>query len=268
MMDFVTILSDVELMDLAEAIQTGRVRAPYTELGIAALLSREKAPLAAMALEQLSAAGASPDVVASMLSAVAEDRRARRAPTETIDLVTTGPEAAGVTNRDTSVVVRELFIHAERTVLVVGYAVHQGLRVFSALADRMQERPNLQVRLFLDIQRPYTDTSMASELVRRFRERLITSQWPPDRPFPTVYYYPPSLELEPQKRSSLHAKCVVVDEEVSFISSANFTEAAQLKNIEVGVLIRSAPIARQLTGHFEALIKDHLVAQLDMNRSY
>ena len=70
-----------------------------------------------------------------------------------MDLVTTGPEARGVTGRDTSVVVRELFAHAERSVLVVGYAIYQGQQVFRALADRMQDLPQLQVRMFLDVQR-------------------------------------------------------------------------------------------------------------------
>jgi phosphatidylserine/phosphatidylglycerophosphate/cardiolipin synthase-like enzyme len=45
----------------------------------------------------------------------------------------------------------------------------------------------------------------------------------------------------------------VVDELQAFISSANFTEAAQLRNIEVGVLIRSPVLARQLIQHFETL---------------
>ena len=39
----------------------------------------------------------------------------------------------------------------------------------------------------------------------------------------------------------------------AFVSSANFTEAAQTKNIEVGVLLRSHAFARRLTNHFESL---------------
>jgi phosphatidylserine/phosphatidylglycerophosphate/cardiolipin synthase-like enzyme len=35
---------------------------------------------------------------------------------------------------------------------------------------------------------------------------------------------------------SLHAKCAVVDGARSFISSANFTQRGQERNIEVGVL--------------------------------
>ena len=53
-------------------------------------------------------------------------------------------------------------------------------------------------------------------------------------------------------RASLHAKCVVVDKELAFVSSANFTEAAQTKNIEVGVTLRSAAFAKRLAEHFEA----------------
>jgi hypothetical protein len=71
-----------------------------------------------------------------------------------------------LTGRDTIVVVRELFAHAQRSVLVVGYAIFQGQQVFRALADRMQELPQLQVRMFLDVQRGQGDTTAASELVR------------------------------------------------------------------------------------------------------
>jgi len=68
-----------------------------------------------------------------------------------------------------------------------------------------------------------------------------------------VYYDPRSLELDHSNRASLHAKCIVVDGETAFVSSANFTEAAQLKNIEVGVIIRSPHFARHLSQHFDAL---------------
>jgi hypothetical protein len=61
---------------------------------------------------------------------------------------------------------------------VVGYAVYQGQQVFRALADRMQELPQLQVRTFLNVQRSHGDTTAASELVQRFKHRFKTQQWP------------------------------------------------------------------------------------------
>src|SRR5271155_5905036 len=87
-----------------------------------------------------------------------------------VDLVTSGPEAAGVSNRDTAVVVHELFSRAQQSVMVAGYAVYQGQRVFQALAARMNELPELRVRFFLDIQRGQGDTTADRQIVRRFAD--------------------------------------------------------------------------------------------------
>ena len=124
--------------------------------------------------------------------------------------------------------------------------------VFKELAERMDQIPELRVQMFLDIQRPQQDQSSPSELVRIFAERFVRNEWP-GRQLPRLYYDPRSLEVDQTKRSSLHAKCVVVDNEEAFVSSANFTEAAQTRNIEVGVLLRSSSFARKLTNHFESL---------------
>ncbi len=266
-MDFVTQLSNAELLALAENLRSGRLRPPFTEIALRTTVTTQNAAAAAAGLESLSQAGASVETMSLMLSAIAIDRESRTSVDDAVDLVTTGPEACGVTNRDTCVVVRELFANAQDSVVVVGYAVYRGHRVFAALADRMNECPSLQVRMFLDIQRPATDTSMTSEIVRRFAERFVTTQWPADRPLPTVYYYPPSLDIDPVKRAALHAKCVVVDEQVSFVSSANFTEAAQQRNIEVGLLVRSPLIAARLTRHFNALVEEGTVVRLDLTRA-
>lgn len=107
--------------------------------------------------------------------------------------------------------------------------------------------------MFLDVQRSSTDTSLSSEILRRFASRFKSEEWPGSR-LPEVYYDPRSLEPEHFKRSSLHAKCIVVDREVAFVSSANLTEAAHVRNIEVGVLIRSRPFAQRLAVHFDSLV--------------
>jgi phosphatidylserine/phosphatidylglycerophosphate/cardiolipin synthase-like enzyme len=79
---------------------------------------------------------------------------------------------------------------------------------------------------------------------------------------PVVYYDPRSVADDEQVRSSLHAKCVVVDDREVFVSSANFTEAGQERNIEVGLRINSPPIACQLTEHFNRLLDHGLVERL------
>ncbi len=56
-----------------------------------------------------------------LLQLILTDRAGRQRGEPCIDLVISGPEAPGITDRDTSVVVRELFRHADRSVLVIGY---------------------------------------------------------------------------------------------------------------------------------------------------
>ena len=54
--------------------------------------------------------------------------------------------------------------------------------------------------------------------------------------------------------SVLHAKCVIIDGQILFISSANFTGSAQLRNIELGVLLQSAELASQAERFFDGLV--------------
>src|SRR5262249_30313463 len=141
---------------------------------------------------------------------------------------------------------------ATNEVLVAGFAVYQGREVFRRLAERMGEVPALRVRLYLDVRRQHGDVTASSELVWRFLNRFRTTEWPGEK-LPELYYDPRSLDESQEKRSSLHAKCIVIDRRVAFVTSANFTEAAQSRNIEVGALIRSPVFALSLANHFEAL---------------
>jgi phosphatidylserine/phosphatidylglycerophosphate/cardiolipin synthase-like enzyme len=46
------------------------------------------------------------------------------------------------------------------------------------------------------------------------------------------------------------------------VTSANFTEWAQDRNVEAGVVIRNQDVARQLRHQFESLIEAKLVRRL------
>ena len=254
-------LSQADLRQLGGALQTGRLTAPFSAVSLHRYLAAALIDPVVAESQRLYQAGMTAPQLALLLAALADDRAARPVLTEVLDLVVTGPEAPGVALRDTAVVVRELFALARQSVLAVGYAVHQGRQVFRALAQRMDQRPALDVRLCLDVQRRWGDTAPAEELAQRFAERFKTREWPGSR-LPAVYYDPRSLELDAEKRASLHAKCVVVDRQVAFVSSANFTEAAQERNIEVGVLLRVPALAEQLSQHFQALMEAGVLREL------
>ncbi len=60
----------------------------------------------------------------------------------------------------------------------------------------------------------------------------------------------------------LHAKAVVVDDEAVFMTSANLTEAALDRNIEIGLLVRDRTLAATMTRHFTTLIERSLLQPL------
>ena len=66
-------------------------------------------------------------------------------------------------------------------------------------------------------------------------------------------YDPRSIELD-GPAGVLHAKAVVADGESVFTTSANLTDAALDRNIELGVLIRDRALAASVTSHFQGLI--------------
>lgn len=256
-------LHEADLQQLCVALRAGRLVNPFGAISLQRVVSSEVAQQLSPELRELADAGFSAHQIATLVDALLADRALRPRAEDQFELVTTGPEPPGVTNRDTRVVVRDLFASANTSVIVVGYAVYQGQQVFKALAERMASHPALDVQLFLDVQRPPGDTSAMDELVRRFVARFKSSQWPLDGALPRVHYDPRSLDMENAKRACLHAKCIVVDRHTVFISSANFTEAAQERNIEVGLLVQSPSLAERIIQHFTALVGDgHLIRLL------
>lgn len=251
-----------DLRGVAIAIASGRLSPPWTPGALQRFIPSNLSDAVSSSLKRLTEGGFSPPQIATTLRLIADDRAERTVSEDFVEIVTTGPEAPGITNRDTSVVVREMFASANSSVLVVGFAVHRGREVFQALSDRMQQRPALHVRLLLDIQRRYGDTTAPGELRRAFIERFKTREWPAGGALPEVYFDHRSVELSAEKRASLHAKCVVVDRQTAFVSSANFTEAAQNRNIELGLRVTSGSIADRICRHFDALAAASLLQRI------
>jgi len=243
------------LFALSQGIQSGRVSPPFSTIslrrychedGLVEALTQE--------LQRFIDLGATAELIVHIIDVIITERNKRSSVDAILDIVLSGPEVSGTTFRDTGVVIQELFAKATESVLVAGYAVYQGKQVFRTLAERMVELPELKVQMYLDIQRHHKDTTRESDLILGFAHKFRTRDWP-GVTLPEVYYDPRSLAQDKNKRSSLHAKCVVVDHEHVFISSANFTEAAQLRNIEVGVLMHTTYLATKLVEHFHALTK-------------
>lgn len=194
-----------------------------------------------------------PQIVAWMLERLADERRrAEDRYARMVRLVWSGASERTQGMRDTREVLDELFSKAERHVLISTYVIYQGRSVFAPLAKRMREKPALDVELYVNLPSRTGHDADEKADVSAFRELFVREHWPEKTRIPALYYDPESRK-QGATRASLHAKCVVVDGRWAFITSANFTEAAQERNIESGVLLDHVHVAESLVGRFRAL---------------
>ena len=186
---------------------------------------------------------------------VALAERQDRKPTP--ELVWTGPEGPGGTARDTAVVLRELFEGARESVILAGYSFDHAQDVLAPLHRSMRDH-GVRASFFVDI--PQVTAGAEDGHLATHLGGFFAANWPFGDPKPRLYFDKRALSSGPPW-SSLHAKCVVVDGARAFVSSANFTQRGQERNIEVGVLIADPSFASYLAGQWLGLVEGGLVGE-------
>jgi phosphatidylserine/phosphatidylglycerophosphate/cardiolipin synthase-like enzyme len=256
-------LGHTALEALADALDRGRLTAPFHPATVARLVGLDAAKSVCASLDGLLAKGVALAALGLMLRAVAHERRALTIQRRRVELVWTGPSGASHGARDTAVVVRDLFNRAAKSVLVVSYALdapEKARELLAPLAEAMDRAPELTVRFCVNVPRRWGDTRSSATLVAEYGQSFAAERWPGKR-MPVVYYDPRSVEAG-SARACLHAKFVVIDGQRAFITSANFTEAAHERNIEAGVLLEDDIFAGMLTSRVDALIGAGILERL------
>jgi len=193
---------------------------------------------------------------------IAAERAAQEVVASRVQPVVSGPRFMSEL-RQTDGAFREIIEEAKHSILIVGFAIHNGKNVLSGLADRMRILPALEVVLCLDISRSPSDTSDDQAIIARFAERFRTREWPGGR-FPKLYFDHRSLALDLSARSSLHAKVIVADNTHVLIGSANLTDAAFSRNIEIGASIALPHVAASIRTHIESLVRENVLRQVPL----
>jgi phosphatidylserine/phosphatidylglycerophosphate/cardiolipin synthase-like enzyme len=245
-------LSRSALFAMAQGLESGRLTLPTYEFVVAAYVGNEHCRVVMVELNQLVQQGMHPQHLAYMLKLLAHDRQLSE---QFVDLVWSGPEVAGAESRDTGVVFRELFAHAKRTVHLASYVLDTGKKgrdLFEGLALKMDSEPNLRVRFFVNVQRKFNDDRTKEIILANFAQDF-RRMWPGKR-VPDMFFDPRALEPRGIVNACLHAKCLIIDERWVLVTSANFTEAAQERNIEAGVVLDNQGLAKRMVSQFERLV--------------
>lgn len=222
---------------------------PRLEQLLDALRRRRGDSVTAVAIQQAgfevaacaSLVGLPAEAAALVVAAVLGERRAH--PRPRLELVWTGREDGPTLSRDTSQVLREMFGRAERRVVIAGFAFYEASDIFAPLHARAQERA-LEVEFFIHVDGTGQNALMSPA-------NFFAYSWPWQDVRPRLYYDARSDAGDTS--STMHAKCVVVDEREVLITSANFTGRAQRHNIELGVLIQDGAFAARVSGQWQGL---------------
>jgi phosphatidylserine/phosphatidylglycerophosphate/cardiolipin synthase-like enzyme len=176
---------------------------------------------------------AEPAYLAGLLTGTARAvERSRRH--QSVSVVWTGPESGVSSSRLTAAAIIELINAARSEILLVSYAtrtepsisaalsaaVARGVEV-TLLAERHQDHPS------------YTAPSTPFPDLRALRRHWPAGSRPPG--------------------AALHAKIIVVDDQVALVGSANLTSRAMESNLECGILIRGGPQPRAIRDHITGL---------------
>jgi len=262
-------LGRADLQRLAAALEAGKLKPPYSRSVVGAYVSSAIRDAAVEELRRLDAQGFGPQHIGYTVRMLAEERAAGQAIRDRVDIVWTGPEVGACQSRDAVSVARELFSEARKSVLLSTYKIDPNAantqQLLGVLAAKMEASPGLEVSLFMDVGRKFLpghglDDTPEKELVAKAAKHF-DQLWPGARK-PEVYYDPRSLSLEPGPRACLHAKVVIIDRVKALVTSANLTEAAHERNIEAGVLIEDADVAKSLERQFRSLVEAGLLVRL------
>lgn len=165
-------------------------------------------------------------------------------------LVWTGPEQDSPIRR-TEQVVFDLVQTARQRILLVTFAAYKMDALTQALNAAIER--GVQVRLVLESQQD-SEQQLLHDARNAF-QGLGDAE---------IYYWP--LENRPRnaagRPAKLHAKCAASESSV-FVSSANFTEDAFARNIEVGILQKNVLMAEEMWTHFEGMVQEGILRTVD-----
>ena len=150
-----------------------------------------------------------------------------------VSLVVTAPPSFAINARTTMNVVQTMIDGAKRSILITGYSLSS---YFSELVDTIIKKS--QCGLFVKFFVNDLDKQPEFEKILRYKSRFLQ-----------VY----DFHQEDDKMAALHAKVISVDQQQTLITSANLSYHGQQGNIELGTLIESKQIAKQIEDIFTKL---------------
>ena len=168
------------------------------------------------------------------------------------EIIWTGPANARFPVRRVDQVLYDLIASAERRIVLVTFAAHRVRHLCAHLTQAVGRGVDLTLIVESEGE---SEGQLTLDAIAAFRDV------PSAR---TRLYYWPLAKRERNaagRPGKLHVKCAVIDD-VALVGSANLTDDAFNRNMELGMLVREPSTVAAIAGHFDELIRQGVLVQV------
>jgi cardiolipin synthase A/B len=165
---------------------------------------------------------------------------------QSTELVWTGPTTPFVSTRRTEQALLQVINSAEQSLFIISFVAYDVSTIVKAL-NAANDR-GVVISMLLELSRDHGG-SITFDAIDKMRTLL-----------PTARLYAWRDKVDQFSDDHVHAKVAVADGRMCFITSANLTGYAMVKNMEAGVLISGGRIAKLLDELLRSLVDMEIVA--------
>ncbi len=161
------------------------------------------------------------------------------------ELIWTGPANNRFPVRRLDQVLYDLVSTAQKRIVLVTFAAHR-VRLLCDHLTRAVER-GVELTLIVESE-DESEGQLTRDAIEAFQNVPAAGTH--------IYYWPLAKRERNQagRPGKLHMKCAIVDD-VALIGSANLTDDAFNRNMELGMLVRERPTVESISEHFRELIR-------------
>lgn len=167
---------------------------------------------------------------------------------QSAELVWTGPVTPFVSARRTEQALLEVISTAKKSLFITSFVAYKVPSILSALSESAAR--GVRIAFLLESAKSFGG-SLEVDLIAATKKSLPACEF---------FYW--AVKDHGFEDGKVHAKIAIADEEICLITSANITQYAMEKNIEVGVLLRGGTYVKNLAKHLWTLIDLGIVQEV------
>jgi len=170
-------------------------------------------------------------------------------------LLTGPPPAGGMPVRRIDQALYDMVLAAKKEIMLVTFAASRIKHLVKALVEACQR--DVRITLILEFEQS-SEGQLTFDALKAFPPELTKSA--------TIFFWPVEKRERNQsgRPGKLHAKVALVDDAV-LISSANLTDDAFNRNLEVGIKLTGGALPTTLHQYFEGLCKAEVLQLVKLN---